>query len=173
MSAQEVRGAVHSSRTVPAAASAAVLLPLTAGAVSGRLIGSAEHIGAAGRGAVSIWTHNAGLALATAVLGLLSLGALALLMAGVGWFVNGYALGSYLSSGHSLPELLGHLPHLVPELAAFVLATAVGLSGAARALASVRGRRLPPRRQWARDCALRAGAAVLLLIPAAVLEAAT
>ncbi|MFJ1590568.1 stage II sporulation protein M [Kitasatospora albolonga] len=160
-------------RTELVAGAAAVLLPLLAGALAGQLLGTARHVGARGHGAAGIWTHNAGLAVATAALGLLSLGLLALLMAGVGWFVNGYALGAYLGSGHGFPELAARLPHLLPELSAFVLVTAVGLSGAARALASMRGRPLRPRRRWARECALLTSAALLLLLPAAVLEAAT
>ncbi|PRH79645.1 hypothetical protein C6N75_08380 [Streptomyces solincola] len=165
-------GAIRRHRLSLSVALAAVVLSLLAGGVCGRLLGdTASYEGLRERGATDVWLHNTAIALATIVIGLLTLGLLALAAAVGGWFINGYALGAYLSSGYGAGDLLMRLPHLVPELSAFVLMTAVGLSGGVRTLAAVRDRSLPPRRTWIRDSTVLAGTGLLLLVPAAVLEA--
>jgi uncharacterized membrane protein SpoIIM required for sporulation len=167
-----LRGVIRRQRLPLGIALTVVVLPLLAGGLCGRLLGdTASYEGLGERGGTDVWLHNTAIALATAVVGLLTLGLLTLAVAVGGWFINGYALGAYLSSGHGTTDLLVRLPHLLPELAAFVLVTAVGLSGGARALAAVRERPLPPRRTWIRDSGVLAAAGLLLLAPAAALEA--
>ncbi|MFY1677728.1 MULTISPECIES: stage II sporulation protein M [unclassified Streptomyces] len=167
-----MRGVIRRQRLPLGIALAVVTLPLVAGGLCGRLLGdTASYKGLGDRGALDVWLHNTTVAVATAFVGLLTLGLLALAAAFGAWFVNGYALGAYLSSGHDMTDLLVRLPHLLPELAAFVLVTAVGLSGGARALSAVRERPLPPRRTWIRDSGVLTAAGLLLLAPASALEA--
>ncbi|WP_454084638.1 hypothetical protein [Georgenia sp. Marseille-Q6866] len=150
-------------------AAVVVLLPLlVAGAVGHQV----EQVAPGGTdlGGLDVLRHNLRLGLAIGVLGWLTLGVGAAGVAAVGSVASGYVLGAHVAD-LGWGGTLALVPHLLPELLAFVAFTGAGLHGAVWVWSYVRG--TAPARALTRAVLAATAwtaAGTVLLVAAAALE---